>query len=332
MLNDRLLLLPLLDALPQLAGRLAQTKGAGRVANFPPIAWALRRIGGALLRFAGPPSSSAAMAEDYASAAMVQDALDGIVHDVVGSLGYLGAMVATYEKGDDLAIRAIWFDPSVISMDHIREWEQQVSQLTPGGPISLTDPRVARVKIYDDAYAQNLSVLAARGGQPVVRDDLYTLFTPVAPDVARPIIAGIQAALGVTQVIAVPFFLRTSQEAGDGPEMVGNLFALKRGPISESDIRTLTAFGRRAAEAILSEQLQSQIKYVQELVYCIQKHLQDEEQILRDRRGCGDKALCGSDGRHPRGQRRAADPRDPCRPGDRQHGADPRLGAAGHAV
>jgi GAF domain-containing protein len=107
------------------------------------------------------------------------------------------------------------------------------------------------------------------------------LFTPIAPAATKPIIAGIQSALGITQVIAVPFFLRTSPEAGDGPEMVGNLFALKRGRISESDICTLTAFGRRAAEAILSEQLKSQINYVQELVYGIQKHLQDEEQILR---------------------------------------------------
>ncbi len=246
---------PLIDALPQLVGRLAQTRGAGRIANYPPVAWALRSIGGALLRLAGPLNGSTPTTENHVSGAALQDALDGIVHDVVGSLGYLGAMVATYEKGDELAIRAIWFDPSVISMEHIREWEQQVSQLTPDGPVSLTDPLVARVKIYDESYAQNLSVLAARSGQPVVRDDLYTLFTPIAPAATKPIIAGIQSVLGITQVIAVPFFLRTSPEAGDGPEMVGNLFALKRGRISESDICTLTAFGRRAAEAILSEQL-----------------------------------------------------------------------------
>ena len=280
MSKDRSLVRPLIDALLPLAGKLARTERAGRLANFPPIAWALRGVGGALLRFAGPLNGQVAAVEERVSGATLQDALDGIVHDVVESLGYLGAMVATYEKGDELAIRAIWFDPSVVTMERIREWELQVSQFTPTGPVSLTDPQVARVKVYDEAYAQNLSVLAARGGQPVVRDDLYALFTPVAPPAARPLIAGIQAALGIEQVIAVPFFLRTSQDADDGPEMVGNLFALKRSPISEGDIRVLAAFGRRAAEAILNEHLTSQIKYVQELVYEIQKHLQDEEQIL----------------------------------------------------
>jgi signal transduction histidine kinase len=279
MSNDRSLVRPLIDALLPLAGRLARTEGAGRLANFPPIAWALRGVSSAFLRLAGPLNGQV-VAEDRVSGATLQDALDGIVRDVVESLGYLGAMVATYEKGDELAIRAVWFDPTVVTMERIREWERQVSQLTPNGPVSMTDPHVARVKIYDEAYAQNLSVLAARSGRPVVRDDLYSLFTPVAPPAAKPIIAGIQAALGVTQVIAVPFFLRTSQDADEQPEMVGNLFALKRGPISESDIRTLAAFGRRAAEAILNEHLKSQIKYVQELVYEIQKHLQDEEQIL----------------------------------------------------
>ena len=96
MSND--LVRPLIDALPLLASKLAQTKGAGRIANYPPIAWALRGIGGALLRFAGPLNSRATAANDHVSGATLQDALDGIVHDVVGSLGYLGAMVATYEK------------------------------------------------------------------------------------------------------------------------------------------------------------------------------------------------------------------------------------------
>lgn len=266
---------PLIDALPRLINHLLTSQMAERIANLPPFAWVGRR-------HAHTPHHDQFIALDqpHHSGATLQDALDGIVRDVVGSLGYLGAMVATYEKGDELAVRALWFDTNVFSLEQLHQWEQQVSQLTPQ-PVSLSDPQVARVKIYDPAYAENLSVLAARSGAPVVRNDLYSLFTPIAPPATRPIIAGIQAFLGVKQVIAVPFFLRPSGDANAEPEMVGNLFALKRGTITLSDIATLTAFGRRAAEVILSEQLRDQIAYIQELVYGIQQHLQDEERILR---------------------------------------------------
>ena len=107
MSKDRSLVRPLIDALLPLAGKLARTERAGRLANFPPIAWALRGVGRALLRFAGPLNGQVAAVEERVSGATLQDALDGIVHDVVESLGYLGAMVATgcdmMKKKDDTA-------------------------------------------------------------------------------------------------------------------------------------------------------------------------------------------------------------------------------------
>ena len=180
--------------------------------------------------------------------------LQRIAHDVVETLGYIGALVATYEEDDALPIQAVYINPHVASVSQVREWESRVSRLM-RRPVSLFDPQIARVYVHDEQYANNLSVKAVRAREPVVSNDLFDLLTPVIPQVTRPIIKLIQNRLKIQQVIAVPFFLESFNN--DPAKVVGNLFAAttdvdgfgKR----ERDI--LHAFGRQAAIAIWNAQL-----------------------------------------------------------------------------
>ncbi|HDQ35165.1 MAG TPA: sensor histidine kinase [Chloroflexi bacterium] len=217
---------------------------------------------------------------ETASTTNLQTTLEDIVQDVVNALGYVGAMVATYEQGDTLPVRALSLDPRIATLDDLHRWEQQVSQII-GEEIRILDPNIARVYVYDETYKDNLSVIAVTGGGPVTSNDLYDLFRPIAPLATRPLVQTMQRAMGIQQVIAVPFFLESQQEGEPVHEVVGNLFAAKRGPITEQDIRILSAFGRQAAAAIGSERRRLQIEVTQELVFRMQSSLQDEAQILQ---------------------------------------------------
>jgi signal transduction histidine kinase len=212
----------------------------------------------------------------------IQTTLDDIVYDVVKTLGYAVAMVATYEKDDSLSSRAFYIDPELASMEQVHEWERQVARYAPPNrPISITNPELARVFVHRDEYQDNLSVQAARGGEPVISNRLYDLFVPVAPYASQPVVDGIQRELGVQQVIALPFFLEHESHGQTSKELVGNLYAMKRDIITEKDFRVLSAFGRQAASAILSERQRLQIQISQELVFEIQNSLQSENQILQ---------------------------------------------------
>ncbi len=202
----------------------------------------------------------------------LEETLHQIVQDVVEALGYIGSMVATYEHGDTLPVQAVYVDPQYATMKQIQSWEREVSKLT-RRPIKLTDPKVARTLRYDDAYRDNLSIQAAEAGQPVTSDNLYDLFVPIAPPVTQPFVRGIQKALRIKQVIAVPFFI--------GEEMVGNLFAAKQTPITDTDIRVLSAFGRQAAAAIQSARQALQLEVAHDLIYIIQANLENEALILQ---------------------------------------------------
>ena len=205
--------------------------------------------------------------------------LQSIVRDVVQALEYSAAMVATYEQGDALPVRALYLDPQIATAEDLSAWEEQISAIT-GQPVSITDPNVARVFVYQDEYQDNLSVAAAQAGKPVISDDLYRLFTPIVSRAARPIVRGIQQALGIQQIIAVPFFLELRTDGGTTQELVGNLFAAKRSDITERDILILSAFGRQAAAAIGSERRRLQIEMAQALTFRVQTCLNDEAGVL----------------------------------------------------
>jgi len=202
------------------------------------------------------------------------------VRDVVEALGYAGAMVATYEQGDSLPVRAFYVAPSLATEEQIHRWETEISKYSER-PVSITAPDIARVFVYRDEYKDNLSVRAFKAGGPVASADLYDLFTPIAPPASRPVVAGIQQALDIQQVIAVPFFLEALVGGQPEREIVGNLFAAKQGLISKQDRLVLSAFGRQAAAAIESERRRLHIQVAQDIVFEMQASLRDEEQILQ---------------------------------------------------
>ena len=259
--------------------RLAGSRLINWVIQLPPVAWGARTLARIIVkRHIGKNSGAATPAERTAEIGL-EATLDQVVHDVVEALGYAGAMVTTREPGDSLPVRALHVDPRLATEEQIHRWENEISDLT-GQPASITDPRIARVYVYRDECQENLSVRAFRVGGPVSSNDLYDLFTPVVPPAARPIVKGIQQALGIQQVIAIPFFLETHSNGQRKREIVGNLFAAKRGPISKQDELTLSAFGRQVATAIESERRRIQIEMSQRLVLEMQSSIQDEEQIL----------------------------------------------------
>ncbi|MDY7077403.1 MAG: hypothetical protein SXV54_10820, partial [Chloroflexota bacterium] len=187
-------------------GSLANSRLIGWVLNLPPVAWVSRTVARTLFRrqIGAPPLEEAPI--ERVAGVGLDATLQQIVHDVVDALGYAGAMVATYEQGDSLPVRAFYVTPHLATKEQIRRWEEEISKYSEH-PVSITDPDVARVFVYQDRCKDNLSVRAFKAGGPVISDDLYDLFTPVAPPASKPVVKGIQQALGIQQVIAIPFFL-----------------------------------------------------------------------------------------------------------------------------
>ncbi|MDY7079607.1 MAG: ATP-binding protein, partial [Chloroflexota bacterium] len=183
-----------------------------------------------------------------------------IVEGIVSDLGYAGAMVATYEPDDSLPVRALHVDPNLATEKQIHQWEKDVSKYS-AHLVSITDPAIARVFVYYNEYKDNLSVRAFKAGGPVISDDLYDLFTPVAPPASKPIVKGIQQALGIQQIIAIPFFLEAFSGAQLTREIIGNLFAATRSKkFSGGEIELLKAFSQQAAVGIRNARLYHQVE------------------------------------------------------------------------
>jgi signal transduction histidine kinase len=206
--------------------------------------------------------------------------LQQVAHDVVSALGYIGAMVATYEKDDSLPVRAVYFDPKLAPMDKVETWEKRISKMV-GKNLSITnpDPNVARVYVRREKYKDNLSVQAFKARKPVVSGEFFSLFTPILPKATRPVFKAIQLAFGIKQVVAIPFFLEGSGSSES--EIVGNLFAIKQGEVTAQDEVILTAFGRQAAAAIALERHRAQVLDVaKQLTTELQASLHQDEQAI----------------------------------------------------
>lgn len=176
-----------------------------------------------------------------------------IVRGVVRNLNYVGAMVAPFDSDGSLAMRAWYVDPAVTSEAQILSWEDQVAKLSPDRPISLTNPSIARIYVHRAEDAENLGSRACHSEGPVQSSELFDLFRPIATETTRPIIEGIQQALGVQRVIAVPFFL--TNDANER-ELIGSLFVLSRSDqISANEIEILKGFGQQAAVALRNARL-----------------------------------------------------------------------------
>ncbi len=183
-----------------------------------------------------------------------QKVIDTIAKGIVIEMGYAGAMVATYEEGGALPAKAIYIDSALVSMEDIQEWERKVSSFLPRNrSISLFDPTVARVYLGDSRYKDNLGFRSATTGDPILSDEIFDLFRPIAPKITQSLILKYQKRLGIRQVISVPFFL--------DEEFVGNLFvATKSMKFTSWEIETLRTFGHQAAAGLRNARLYNQAK------------------------------------------------------------------------
>lgn len=260
---------------PRLPRSLVDSRLVGWISNLPPIAWAIRTI----VRTWSKRGIREGPDQDAPTDTGLDATLQRIAHDVVNALGYAGVMVATYEQGDALTVHALCVDPAMVDEEQIRRWEAEASRIA-GKPLSLTDPKVARVYRYREEHEENLSVRSVKEGKPVTSDTLFDLVRPIAPLSTKPFVEGIQKALGIQEVVAVPFFLETKVNGQSTRETVGCLFAAKRDRISEPDKLVLAAFGQQAAAAIESERRRLQIQVAQEIVFGMQTGLGNEERVL----------------------------------------------------
>jgi signal transduction histidine kinase len=213
------------------------------------------------------------------TATEIRNPLDEMVHDVVDQLGYVGAMVALYEPGDVLPVKAAYFDSSIPGIDRIPEWEKELSEFTPR-PISLTNPEIARVRLFDPDHRVNLSAIAFHSEDAEIRDNLFSLFTPFVPPEAEGLVNFIQEQLGIKQVIAVPFFIETRVDGQVRKDFVGNLFAAKGEAITEEDKELLSSVAYYLASFILSEKRRLQVEIIGDLTLDMQRNLRDETRVL----------------------------------------------------
>ena len=261
----------------KLIGKFAYSKIVGTFSKFPPVSWLTRAVSYYLAK--NQISKIQPETQLRTTSIGLQDALDRIVIDVVEILGYTSAMVATHEAGDASIVRAFYVNPRLANIDLISKWEEAISQFTPE-PVSVTNPNVARVYIHEQKYANNLGVRAANSQKPEKSNNLFDVFVPITPEASREVIRGIQLALGVQEVIAIPFFLEVSENNFTEEEYVGNLFAAKNSAISDNDEEVLSTFAQYLASFILSERRRAQADIIQNLILEIQKGLTNENEVL----------------------------------------------------
>ncbi len=285
--------------------RILKSTWFARLVNLPGISWFVARgasvLVGDQLETSHPTAQSyytdSPRTEDSVPFILrqgQQGQLARIVYSVVNDLGYVAAFLALYEQGDVLPIHAFHIRYDLISHQRINEIEKRISDMM-NQKMSLGDPEVARVYLYDEDHAKNLSIRAVKAGKPVIDKELFSLFTPIVPDVSRPIFKGIQDTLGIQEVVAVPFtidYYSTSLDdtRPDVPgepapisytrEIVGNLFAVSTEKITAQKINVLRAFGYQAAAAIQNSHYKKQSEITRKLISHLQHTIQTEKQTF----------------------------------------------------
>ncbi len=203
-----------------------------------------------------------------------------IAKDTVLELGYVAAMVASYEQGDVLPARAFYINPEIASVETIREWEAEIGKYT-SKPVSITNPDIARVFRYKEEDKANLSIRAIEAGKPLMTDEIYDLFRPIAPEASRHLVNTVQKTLGINKLIAIPFFIKTISDDTSDREVVGNLFvATKETTFDQKEIKILTTLAQQAASTIEGIYKQRSDKLVRRLILTMQANLSDEGILL----------------------------------------------------
>jgi len=266
------------SSLKKLVGKFIDSKIAGVLANTPPFSFILRRMTQYLLK--ERLNNKVITSPERTRNIGLEAALDGIVQDVVDVFGYVGAMVAAYDKIDDaLPVKAFYVDEHLATKKDIKKFEKTVSEFT-SEPISISDQKIARVYVHKQEHQKNLGVKAFHKGEAETSVHLFDLFTPIIPDSSKPVIEGIQQELHIKEVITVPFFLDVTVDGELQKEFVGNLFVAKRDIITDHDKLVLTTLGQYVASLIQSENRRQLVEIIDNLVLDIQKNLASEDQVL----------------------------------------------------
>ncbi|MBE2222863.1 MAG: GAF domain-containing protein, partial [Anaerolineae bacterium] len=194
----------------------------------------------------------------------LQEVLQQIANDVVNRLGCIGAMVATLEQGNALAIRAYKLSDSLADLAN------------PGLLTELDALGIGTLfKLRDPDFQSNLAVKAVikNGSAPPVSctsDSLYDLFSPY---LSRSNSDVLQQAVGVQQVITVPFQLYG--------EIVGSLMAAAPERLTNRDIEFLNAFGQQAATAIQNQRRLDIMQTLEHIILQLQAHMTNETEVLQ---------------------------------------------------
>lgn len=194
----------------------------------------------------------------------LQEVLQQIANDVVNRLGCLGAMVATLEQGNVLVLRAYELSNALADLQD----SSQLNQIDDLGPGTL-------FKLKEPTHQENLAVKAVMGNDDsahasLISDSLYDLFVPY---LQREGADALQKAVGVQQVIAIPF-----QLYGD---VVGSLMAAAAERFTPRDVEFLDAFGRQAATAIQNQRRLESMQALERIILRLQAHMTSETEVLQ---------------------------------------------------
>lgn len=220
------------------------------------------------------------VSSSVASLSSLEQTLYKIAYEVVIDLGLVGARIESLGTDNrTLFAQAYFIDPDLLEIssnlsyqERIDECERQVKFIEQsiskvvGKPVSLKGPN-SRFDIKDTHAKENLGVQAFETTpEPriVTETELFSIFTPVLSEKARPALRDLQKKLGIREVAAVPLLSETSDNQSQVPQFSGVLFVASRYSISETAKNELMNYGRRAAQAILSDRTLQQLKTYRE--------------------------------------------------------------------
>ena len=236
-----------------------------------------------LARFFGPrntstnPTVNLDETDQHSTAATGQRnlnrTLQNVVEDVVHRLGYVGALVATVDTGEELQLRAYHVSDKKVREDQISDWKAKLAEIMPQPPEDINHISLSLIDRQDQ---ENLGVKASLQRSTIRTRDLHSLFTPLIPDDYQALVAHIQQQLGIVEIAALPFFLSQAEE------QVGLLVVVLDREISDDDIQLLLAVGGQTASAIESEQRRLQAVIAQKIVSLLHLNMNDEQAILQN--------------------------------------------------
>lgn len=193
----------------------------------------------------------------------LQEVLQQIADDVVERFGCMGSMVTTLEASNMLVVRAYALNKGMGALNKIPGIEK-IDNIEPGSTFNLNDP----------VFQENLAVKAVKGNGSsqlsLTSDYLHDLFYPY---LSREDSDNLQQAVGVKQVIAIPFQLYG--------EAVGSLVAAVSERLTPRDIGFFSAYGQQAATAIQNQRRLDTMQALERIILRLQACMTNENEVLQ---------------------------------------------------